>query len=159
MTKLQKGIRDLSDTIDRSFKYTMQDTTRIYVGGRMTYQEMIEWDDVPFKIKAIVNKEFVPNAGTTEITFAEHFKSLETDSFLFQVLKTLKTKIKVDIPTLKKGKSSQSIIYKSKICTIEEYLSLVKDPKYTLVSEDGTEISPVTEEISFSKLAVMIYSA
>ena len=149
----------LSDTIDRSFKYTMQDTTRIYVGGRMTYQEMIEWDDVPFKIKAIVNKEFVPDAGTTEITFAEHFKRLETDSFLFQVLKTLKTKIKVDIPTLKKGKNSQSVIYKSKVCTIEEYLSLIKDPKYTLTLEDGTENAPVTEEISFSKLAVMIYSA
>ena len=98
----------MSDTIDRSFKYTMQDTTRIYVGGRMTYQEMIEWDDVPFKIKAIVNKEFVPNAGTTEITFAEHFKKLERDSFLFQVCRNLKTKIKGHVPVQKKGKDSIS---------------------------------------------------
>ena len=147
----------MSDTIDRSFKYTMQDTTRIYVGGRMTYQEMIEWDDVPFKIKAIVNKEFVPNAGTTEITFAEHFKKLDKDSFLFQVCRTLKTKIKVHVPVQKKGKDS--ISYKSSICTIEEYLDLINDPNSVLTAEDGMVTEPVTEEISFSKLAVMVYSA
>ena len=149
----------MSDTLDRSFKYTMMDTTRIYVGGRMTYQEMIEWDDVPFKIKAIVNKEFVPAAGTTEITFPDHFRIIEKDSFLFQVLKTLKTKVKVDVPVLKKGKSEESIIYKSRVCSIDEYLDLIKDGSLNLTLSDGTEKEAVPEEISFSKLAVMIYSA
>ncbi len=149
----------MSDTLDRSFKYTMMDTTRIYVGGRMTYQEMIEWDDVPFKIKAIVNKEFVPAAGTTEITFPDHFRIIEKDSFLFQVLKTLKTKVKVDIPVLKKGKSEESIIYKSRVCSIDEYLDLIKDGSLNLTLSDGTVKEAVPEEISFSKLAVMIYSA
>ena len=149
----------MSDTLDRSFKYTMMDTTRIYVGGRMTYQEMIEWDDVPFKIKAIVNKEFVPAAGTTEITFPDHFRIIEKDSFLFQVLKTLKTKVKVDIPVLKRGKSEESIIYKSRVCSIDEYLDLIKDGSLNLTLSDGTVKEAVPEEISFSKLAVMIYSA
>ena len=149
----------MSDTLDRSFKYTMMDTTRIYVGGRMTYQEMIEWDDVPFKIKAIVNREFVPAAGTTEITFPDHFRIIEKDSFLFQVLKTLKTKVKVDIPVLKKGKSEESIIYKSRVCSIDEYLDLIKDGSLNLTLSDGTVKEAVPEEISFSKLAVMIYSA
>ena len=149
----------MSDTLDRSFKYTMMDTTRIYVGGRMTYQEMIEWDDVPFKIKAIVNKEFVPAAGTTEITFPDHFRIIGKDSFLFQVLKTLKTKVKVDIPVLKKGKSEESIIYKSRVCSIDEYLDLIKDGSLNLTLSDGTVKEAVPEEISFSKLAVMIYSA
>ncbi len=148
----------MPDSLDRSFKYTMQDTTRIYIGGRMTYREMIEWDDVPFKIKSIVNKEFVPDAGSAETTFAEHFKKLEKDSFLFQVLKTLKTKIKVDLPVLKKGKNGQSVVYKSKLCTIDEYLDFIKNPDNALRMEDGTVTEPVTEEISFSKLAVMIYS-
>ena len=148
----------MSETIDRSFKYAMQDTTKIYIGGRMTYQEIIEWDDVPFKIKSIVNREFVPKAGTTEITFGEHFCQIEKDSYLFQVLKTLKTKIKVDIPTIKSGKQ-ESIVYKSRNCTIGEYIDLMKDGSAVLEMPDGTRIDPVTEEISFSKLAVMMFSA
>ena len=107
----------MTNTVDRSFKYAMMDTTKIYIGGRMTYQEMIEWEDVPFKIKAIVNKEFVPDAGGTQFTFEEHLCKLQKESYALQS---------------KEGE---------------------------LTTEDGELTKPVTEEISFSKLAVMVFSA
>ena len=139
----------MSETLDRSFKYAMQDTNRIYIGGRMTYQEMITWDEVPFKIKAIVNKHFIPDAKTDECTFAEHFKTLSKDGFLFQICKTLKTKVKVDIPYIPKNKTSGDVRYKSEYMKIEDYLDYIHGEP-----PEGF----VTEEISFSKLAVMVFA-
>lgn len=148
----------MTNTVDRSFKYTMTDTTKIYIGGRMTYQELIEWDDVPFKIKAIVNKEFVPDAGTTEITFEEHLRKLKKESYAYQVFKTLKAKFKVDIPVVKKKGGSESIVYQSKVMPLEEYLNFIQ--KSAQEAEEENELTKaVTEEISFSKLAVMVFSA
>ena len=146
----------MTESLDRSFKYAMQDNNRIYIGGRMTYGEMITWEEVPFKIKAIVNNHLLKDAGNPELTMAEHFKTISEDSFLFQILSTLKTKVKVDIPEQnKKG----SIKYKSKVLKIGEYLSFIKNHEGYLTAQDGTEIAPVTEEISFSKLAVLVFNA
>jgi hypothetical protein len=149
----------MTNTVDRSFKYAMMDTVKIYIGGRMTYQEMIEWEDVPFKIKAIVNKEFVPDAGGTEFTFEEHLKKLKKESYAFQVFKTLKTKVKVDIPVIKKKGGKESIIWQSKIMPFQDYMTFMQNEEGTVTTEDGTLTKPVTEEISFSKLAVMVFSA
>ena len=153
------GKENEQSSLDRSFKYAMMDTSRVYIGGRLSYGEMIEWEDVPFKLKGIVNKEFLPDAGSTEFTFADHFKVLKKDSFAFQVFKTLKTRIKVDYPVLKKGKTGDSVIYKSRVCNIEEYLDWVGGGEANLTLSDGSVVEPVTEEISFSKLAMMIFSA
>ncbi len=148
----------MTNTIDRSFKYAMMDTTKIYIGGRMTYQEMIEWEEVPFKIKAIVNGQFVPDAGGTEFTFEEHFRKLSRQSFVYQVFKTLKTKVKVDFPVVKKKGSKEDIIYQSKVMKLDEYLDFIQKEAEN-AAEDGTLTKAVTEEISFSKLAVMVFSA
>ena len=149
----------MTNTVDRSFKYAMMDTTKIYIGGRMTYQEMIEWEDVPFKIKAIVNKEFVPDAGGTQFTFEEHLCKLQKESYALQVFKTLKTKIKVDIPVLKTKGGKQSIVWKSRVMPFQEYMTFMQSKEGELTTEDGELTKPVTEEISFSKLAVMVFSA
>lgn len=153
----------MTDTLDRSFKYAMQDTNRIYIGGRMTYGEMITWDEVPFKIKAIVNNHLLKDAGDPELTMAEHFKKIPDDSFLLQILSTLKTKVKVDIPEFKgraaKNKTEENVSYKAVNFKIDEYLRFIKNHEGYLTLEDGREIAPVTEEISFSKLAVLVFSA
>ncbi len=180
----------MKDTIDRSFKYAMQDTNRIYIGGRMTYEEMITWEEVPFKIKSIVNRDFLPDAKNPEWTFKDHFKTISDTSFLFQILKTLKTKVKVDYPVTKGKAGKEQTVFKSKVCNIEEYIYFVQSsdaalagaevPEGKKLSECGlnpdevkekirlpkgmedidydrlTEV--VTEEISFSKLAVMFFS-
>ena len=164
----------MKDTIDRSFKYAMQDTNRIYIGGRMTYEEMISWEEVPFKIKKIVNKDFLPDAASPEWTFAEHFKHISDKSFLYQILNTLKTKVKVDYPVTKIKAGKEQTSFKSRVCTIEEYLNFIHSLDSSMSSGGETEIiipkgmedldrerlsEVVTEEISFSKLAVLFYAS
>jgi len=129
---------------ERDFKYVMQDTSRVFMGGRMTYEDMMTWEDVPFKIKAIVNKYF---AGKEEMLSAT-IAALEQNDFRYQILKQLKIKIKAGTYQKKKtlfGKEESK--YVSKLYSLDEYMEVCK--------QDNTLI---TEEFIFSKLALMAFS-
>ena len=74
-------------TNERDFKYVMQDTSHVFMGGRMTYEDMMTWEDVPFKIKAIINKHF---AEKGESGLVETIGILSEEDFRYQILKQLK---------------------------------------------------------------------
>ncbi len=132
-------------TNEKDFKYMMQDTSHIYLGGRMTYEDMMEWEDVPFKIKAIINKYFV---GKEETGLAPTLRGLEVNDFRYQILKQLKIKIKAGTYEIKKNwRGQEEKKYFSKVYRLDEYMQLAK-----------TENSLVTEEFIFSKLALMAFS-
>ncbi|MBQ3516443.1 MAG: hypothetical protein IJA29_04385 [Lachnospiraceae bacterium] len=129
---------------ERDFKYVMQDTSRVFMGGRMTYEDMMTWEDVPFKIKAIVNKHF---AGKEEMLSAT-IAALEQNDFRYQILKQLKIKIKAGTYQKKKtlfGKEESK--YVSKLYSLDEYMEVCKQ-----------ENTLITEEFIFSKLALMAFS-
>lgn len=130
---------------ERDFKYVMQDTSHVFIGGRMSYEDMITWEEVPFKIKAIVNKYFM---GKEENSLAETIFALEQDDFRYQILKQLKIKIKAGTYQMKKrlfGKEEEK--YVSKLYTLDEFMELAQAEKRL-----------VTEEFIFSKLALMAFS-
>lgn len=130
---------------ERDFKYVMQDTSHVFMGGRMSYEDMITWEEVPFKIKAIVNKYFM---GKEESSLAETILAFEQDDFRYQILKQLKIKIKAGTYQIKKslfGKEEEK--YVSKLYTLDEFMDLAQ-----------TEKRLVTEEFIFSKLALMAFS-
>lgn len=130
---------------ERDFKYVMQDTSHVFMGGRMSYEDMITWEEVPFKIKAIVNKYFI---GKEESGLAETILALEQDDFRYQILKQLKIKIKAGNYQMKRslfGKEEEK--YVSKLYTLDEFMQLAQGDKRL-----------VTEEFIFSKLALMAFS-
>lgn len=132
-------------TNERDFKYVMQDTSHVFMGGRMTYEDMMTWEEVPFKIKAIVNKYFI---GKDDQNLAETIRILEQEDFRYQILKQLKIKIKAGTFQTKKnlfGKETQK--YVSKLYHLDEYMQIAKE-----------ETMLVTEEFVFSKLAMMAFS-
>ena len=129
---------------ERDFKYVMQDTSRVFMGGRMTYEDMMTWEDVPFKIKAIVNKHF---AGKEEMLSAT-IAALEQNDFRYQILKQSKIRIKAGTYQKKKtlfGKEESK--YVSKLYSLDEYMEVCKQ-----------ENTLITEEFIFSKLALMAFS-
>ncbi|MBQ8247242.1 MAG: hypothetical protein IJZ42_08920 [Lachnospiraceae bacterium] len=132
-------------TNERDFKYVMQDTSHVFMGGRMTYEDMMTYEEVPFKIKAIVNKYF---SGKEEAGLAETLRILEQEDFRYQVLKQLKIKIKAGTYQMKKnlfGKEEKR--YVSKVYHLDEYLQIA-----------NVEKELVTEEFVISKLALMAFS-
>ena len=132
-------------TNERDFKYVMQDTSHVFMGGRMTYEDMMSWENVPFKIKAIINKYF---AGNKENNLAECMKGLPVEDFRYQILKQLKIKIKAGTYQNKKnlfGKEEKK--YVSKVYHLDEYIELAEK-----------EETLIAEEFIFSKLALLAFS-
>ena len=87
-------------TNERDFKYVIQDTSQVFIGGRMSYEDMMTWEEIPFKIKAIMNKYFI---NQEENGLAEVMPKLEKEDFRYQILKQLKIKIKAGIYENKKN--------------------------------------------------------
>ncbi|MBP5493490.1 MAG: hypothetical protein J6X97_00215 [Lachnospiraceae bacterium] len=130
------------EQINREFKAVVQDMTHIYVGAQMSVAELISYEDVPFKVKAVFNK-FFGEEGLREEKICDLLASISREDFVYQAVKQLKLKFKTGIYSEKNGKD----IYKSKTMTVDEFLELhSSDEKY------------FDEEIVFNKLALLAFS-
>ena len=127
---------------NRDFKAVIQDMTHVYVGASMTVEELMSYEDVPFKIKAIFNKYFGDEAyRTTKI--CDIFSSVDEKNFFYTVIKQLKLTFKVGVYEEK----GQKRVYRSKTLKIDDYLKLVSSENEFFV-----------EEIVFNKLSLLAFS-
>ena len=130
------------EQINREFKAVVQDLTHIYIGAQMSVEEMISYEDIPFKVKAVFNKYFSSEDKRTR-PIGEILGNVKKEDFEFQVMNQLKLKFKVGIYSIKGAKE----IYKSKTLNPEEFLSL-----------HSSEDKYFDEEVVFNKLALMAFS-
>lgn len=63
------GIQNNFDQDD--FKYVLQDTNCVYFGRELTYAEMMDREDVPFKYKAVLSVHIARDTDLN-IKMAEH---------------------------------------------------------------------------------------
>ncbi|MCR5848371.1 MAG: hypothetical protein K6G75_09685 [Lachnospiraceae bacterium] len=130
------------EQINREFKAVVQDMTHVYIGAQMSVSELISYEDVPFKVKAVFNKYF-GKAEDKERKIGDLVGSVKKDNFTYQVIKQLKIKFKVGTYTVKNGSET----YRSKTLTFDEFLDLhSSDEKY------------FDEELVFNKLALLAFS-
>jgi len=130
------------------FKYVIQDTGNVYFGRELTYTEMMGRDDVPFKMKAIINAHIAKDTDLNK-KLSEHILVLDTDSFTYRIFEQLKLTVRVCYQTKEKsilGGKKEKWVHKT--CTIKqfcaEYREAVKDQRAMI------------EDISVSKLALMM---
>lgn len=129
---------------DMSFKHVMQDVSCVYIGAKMTYGEITEREDVPFKICAIVSKELLPKADS-ETTVCGHIKNVSCDDFVYKIFKQLKIKVKCGFYEVKvKRDGTEKKKYVSKVLSLEEFKKL---------TEETEEFYP--EEVIFSRISLM----
>ena len=130
------------EQINREFKAVVQDMTHIYVGAQMSVRELVTYEDVPFKVKAVFNKFFGEEDKRDE-KICDLLANINREDFVYQAVKQLKLKFKVGVYSERNGKE----IYKSKTLSADEYLDLhSSDEKY------------FDEEIVFNKLALLAFS-
>ena len=130
------------EQINREFKAVVQDMTHIYLGAQMCVRELLSFEDVPFKVKAVFNK-FFGEENQKDEKICDLLANINREDFVYQAVKQLKLKFKVGVYSEKNGKET----YKSKTLTADEYLLLhSSDEKY------------FDEEIVFNKLALLAFS-
>ncbi len=132
------------------FKYVMQDTSYVYLGAKYTFQELLDAELVPFKLKAIIS-HYLLKEVEPENTLESQFYYLEQGTFLYDTLYQLKVKVKAQVQVEQK-----SIFGKSKIVYKEQVFSLKELTSLNLAKKKASGI--IIREIVISKLGMMSFS-
>ena len=131
------------------FKYVIQDINSLYFGKELKYSEMLENEDIPFKVKAIIH-EYVQKDTDVNNNMAEHLMEISKDDFTFKVFEQLKMSVRICYQVEKQsftGKIKEKWEHKS--CHLKQFCELYR--------EDVKNGSVDIEEISISKLALMAF--
>lgn len=137
------GAREYSD-----YKYIMQDVSTIYLGAKYTYEELTEGNDIPFKIKSLVNRYIKPELDGENLSLESHFYYMEPKGFAYQTYLQMKTMVKISIIGDKKGFGGKvKKVYTTKTMKLKDFVKIPPEEK----EKQGIMI----QEISFSKLALM----
>lgn len=137
----------MNKSIYEDYKYSMQDTSSLYVGAKYTLAEILENEEINFKFRLIVEKYIIPEADA-EDTLETHLYYLDSESFLVKLYDQMKARVKVSVIEEKKtwgGRSKKS--YVTKMLKISELVSLSKAEK--------EKCGIVIQELKVSKLAMM----
>lgn len=132
------------------FKYVIQDTGHVYLGKELTYQEILDKEDVPFKFKAIISA-YVSKDTTVDVKLTDHIMTVHKDAFSYRIFQQLKMQIRFFYSVDKKnlsGKIKKKWIHK--VCSFDEF----QKQYASLVMEGKAQI----EDVSISKLALMAIS-
>ena len=102
------------------YKYVMSDIGNIYLGARYTYEELLNNDDVNFKLKAIIN-HYILKVSDASNSLESEFYHMRPDSNIYSVYEQLKVKIKVLVIEDCKGRTKKrSSGYTEKVMSLKE---------------------------------------
>ncbi len=129
------------------YKYSMQDTSRLYVGAKYTFRELLDEDEITFKFRMIMERYILPEADL-EDTLETHLYYLAPESFLVKIYKQMKARVKVNVIEEKKplfGAAKKQ--YVTRQLSVEELAKVPPGAK----EQQGY----VIQELSVSKLALL----
>ncbi len=139
----------MNKTTYEDYKYSMQDVSNLYIGAKYTFGELLMQEDILFKFRLIVERYIMPEADR-EDTLESHLYYLDKSSFLVQIYKQLKARIKVNLIEEKKtlsGKKKKE--YTTKILTAEQLTEMS--------IEEKQKCGMVIQELKVSKLAMLSF--
>ena len=93
----------MQKTVYENYKYSLQDTAKVYIGAKYTFAELLEQDDVAFKFRLIVERYILAEKEVDpEDTLETHLYYLKPDSFLVKIYDRIKARVKINIIEEKK---------------------------------------------------------
>lgn len=136
----------MKHTVYEDYKYSMQDTSRIYVGCRYTLAELLEEEDILFKFRMLIRKYILPEADP-EDTLETYLYYLEPKSFSVKLFGQMRARVRVNVIEEKRrlwGKSRK------------EYVTKVLDAAQLagMTPREKEACGLVVQELSVSKLAL-----
>ena len=130
---------------NKDFKYIIHDLTNVYIGTKFTYQELMDHEEVPFKLKMIISHYLLKEVGPSTRIEDHIFYLKETDLSYF-VFRQMKARFRMNVWE-EEGKNSG---YKSRVYKIDEIVN----------NEDLKRKMDITivEEMHVTKLGLMSVS-
>lgn len=135
---------------NNDFKYVMMDMSNIYLGARFSYEELLNQELTPFKLKAVI-RQYILKETTGDTTLESQFYYLDRDMFLYEIFSQLKVKVKINIQVEKKSLRGETVYrYEERILKLKELTEINLAKKKAM----GVMIC----EIIVSKLGLMTFS-
>lgn len=136
----------MQKTIYESYKYCMQDTSKVYVGCKYTFAEFLEEEEIPFKFRMLMQRYVLPEAHP-EDTLETHLYYLDSSAFLVKLYGQIKAKVKVNVIEEKKG-----LFGKGKKEYVTKQLSIKELAAMSPAEKEA--VGMVIQELGVSKLAL-----
>ena len=140
----------MQKTVYENYKYSLQDTAKVYIGAKYTFAELLDQDEVAFKFRLIVERYILAEKEVDpQDTLETHLYYLKPDSFLVKIYR-IKARVKINIIEEKKrifGRGKKR--YVTKELNIRELVAMTPEEK----EAKGV----VIQEISMSKLALAAF--
>lgn len=132
------------------FKYVIQDMNNVYLGRELTYAEMLDREDIPFKFKALINVH-IQRDTDLGLKISEHLLQISREDFSYRIFEQLKLAVRICYKETKKGfggRVKEKWIHKA--CPVKQFCE-----EYRAAAAEG---SVQVEDVSISKLALMVIS-
>lgn len=134
----------------QDFKYVMQDVGNIYLGAKFTYEDIMDREDISFKIKAVM-EHYVLKDIAMDTSLESHFFYMKPQEFAARTYEQLRAGVKVsELKSRKQSGKKEKITYTDKVYKISDFMEMSPEEK----KRRGIMI----QEISISKLALMTFS-
>ena len=76
----------MQKTVYENYKYSLQDTAKVYIGAKYTFAELLDQDEVAFKFRLIVERYILAEKEVDpQDTLETHLYYLKPDSFLVKI--------------------------------------------------------------------------
>lgn len=141
----------MQKTVYENYKYSLQDTAKVYIGAKYTFAELLDQDEVAFKFRLIVERYILAEKEVDpQDTLETHLYYLKPDSFLVKIYDRIKARVKINIIEEKKrifGRGKKR--YVTKELNIRELVAMTPEEK----EAKGV----VIQEISMSKMALAAF--
>ena len=137
----------MQKTVYEDYKYSMQDTNRLYIGCKYTFRELLEEEDISFKFRLILEKYALPEADLDD-TLETHLYYLGSETFLVKIYKQIRAKVKVMVIEERKnlfGKKKKQYVTRQ----------LTMDQLVAMSPAEKEQVGMVVQEFSVGKLAMM----
>ena len=87
---------------NNDFKYVIQDTNCVYFGTELTYAEMRDKEDVPFKFKVVISAHIAREIDLNK-KMAEHILEISESAFSYRIFEQLRLTVRVYYKVSAKG--------------------------------------------------------
>ena len=138
-----------SAVVYEDFKYMLQDVSRIYIGAKYTYRELMENPEAAFKFKSVI-EHYLLRETDPDTSLESDFYYMKPESFSCRTYEQLKVKLKISILVDRQGKGGKTErVYREKTVSLSELASIPLAQK----KRDGI----VVQELILSKLALVSF--
>lgn len=79
---------------ERDYKHVVQDVTNLYIGAKLTYGEMLDMDEIPFKFKIILSR-YILKEMSRETNIENHIFFMKKEDMSYMIYKKLKAKFRL----------------------------------------------------------------